>query len=334
MFTQADPMSLRMQIAPYSDGKCHCPVVYNYEIFKPVPGFNNRYFISTLGRLFDTRQCAHCVPIIGKEVKYTLRYAENDFFQETAQRLMMKTFNPVPNMDNLYIVFLDHNHMNLLLSNMKWMNASEKQQYMVDCGIGSVGENHWQTKYTEVQIRQICELLKQGKKSYEIQKLLPDLPKDENFVKVCMRLRTGRGWKHVACEYGLGAINKRFTDDFIHSVCNLLAQNKSNKEIAAKLGVEMNTRLSSLCAHLRGHQESYRKFILQHPDIPYTPTETLEDIEYIAKMHKNGYTPDQISMYSQKKMFVTSINFILKKLAQSKEGDGIVYEIAKKYDIN
>ena len=333
MTNKIDALSLRMQVAPYTDGKCHCPVIYTYEIFKPVPGFNNRYYISTLGRLFDIKQCAHCVPTISTYVRYTLRYGNNDFFQETAQRLMMMTFNPVDNMKNLYVVFLDHNPMNLLLSNMRWMNSKEKQQYMVDDGIGNVGANHSQTKYSEDKIRQICELLQQGKKPYEIQKIIPDLPEDKNFTKVCTRLKTGRGWKHIACEYNLEPTNKKFSDDFVHSVCNLLAQNKTNKEIAAILGVEMNMRLSSLCAHIRGHKESYRKFILQHPDIPYTPTETLDDIEYIAKMHKAGYNPYQISTYSNKKMFVSSINFILKKLSQAKKGDGIVYDIAKKYDL-
>ena len=329
----ADPISLRMQIAPYSDGKNHSPLIFVNEIFKPIPGFNDRYFISTLGRLYDSRNCHQCVPIFTNYIKYTLYYEKKEFYQETAQRLMMTTFNPIPNMENLYIVFLDHNPYNLLLYNMKWMNSKEKQQYMVNDGIGNVGANHYQTKYTEQQTRMICELLKKGYKPYEIQQMIPDLPEDENFGKYCTRLRNGTGWRHIACEYGLEIVNKRFTDDFVHSVCNLLAQNKTNKEIANIMGVEMNTRLSSLCAHIRGHQESYRKFILQHPDIPYTPTETLEDIDYIAKMYKSGCNPYQISSYSKKKMLVSSIKFILKKLSQAKEGDGIVYEIAKNYNL-
>lgn len=342
----ADYLSQQMQMAPYADGTYRQPVVFVYEIFKQVavPSLE-RYYISNMGRLFDTEKMCHCIPLKRDKgsIYYTIRWGYNgvnDFCQKSAQWFMMMTFKPIQNTEGMSIVFLDHNPANLDLDNMEWMNYNQKQQFMVNSGIGSVGENHYQTKYTENQIRRICQLLEKGMKSNQIKLIMTDLPNDPLFDDVCTRLRTGAGWKHVACDYNLTKLNERFGDEFIHKVCDLLEQGKSNKEIAEKLGVEYNVRLQSLCAHLRGHKPTYQRFLDAHPNIPLVTAESrgisLEVTEKIAKLMSEGYKNWEIIQKLKSiepRLNNSSLSKITQRLKFPKDKNVKGYDIAKKYGL-
>ena len=294
-----DDQSIMMQRAPYSDGVNHAPIIFNYEIFKPVPGFNNRYFISSLGRLFDSKYQWHCKPVIGRYVRYYLQYGPNDFTEESAQKLMMITFKPDPEMENKMIVFLDQNPMNLVLDNLVWMTISEKHKYLAELGIMG-GETVGRTKYTNEQIHRVCMLLEKGFSPEQIKRILVDLPEDGDtpFHSICSRIKSGASWKHIAKQYNLNPINRNLGPDLIHNVCRLLSQNKSSKEIALELNssFEEYEQIKRLCNNLRARRAPYTKYTNLYPNIPYVTDTSLtdNDIELIMQLKSQGYSKIQI----------------------------------------
>ena len=289
----ADEQSLMMQRAPYSDGLNHAPVIFTYEQFKPVPGFDNRYFISTLGRLYDRNYNWHCKPTIGRYVRYYLKYNCNDFTQESAQKLMMITFKPVPDMENKIIVFLDQNPLNLVLDNMVWMTISERNNFLVEKGI--MGGEKTKTIYTEDQINRVCMLLEKGFSPSQIKQIMIDLPEDgiTPFNAICSRLKRGTSWNHVAKKYNLSSSNRNLDQDLIHAVCRLLSENKSVEEIAIELNASyvQYKQIKRLCSNLKARRWPYSKYTDQYPNIPYISDSELtdEEVDMAMQLKAQGY---------------------------------------------
>ena len=313
MQQQIDQKTSMMQMAPYSDGLYHQPVIFLSEQFLPVPGFDNRYYISSLGRLYDDKYGWHCKPSIRRNSKtgkptyivYHLQYGANNFYREFAQRLMMITFKPEENMENKVVVFLDHNPLNLVLKNMVWMTYSEKNKFLAEEGIFLSGEKS-KSIYSENQIKRVCMLLEKGFTPDQIKEIMPDLPKDGNtsFNTICSRLRTGRSWKYVKKDYDFTTTRNRIDPELIHAVCKLLEQNKNSKEIATELDIKYKDyeTIRGLCTNLRARAPIYNTYTNQYPNIPYTNKNILtdEEIEMAIQLKSQGYLASEIVRIMQK----------------------------------
>lgn len=334
-----DDQSLMMQKAPYSDGVNHAPIIFNYEVFKPVPEFNNRYYISSLGRLYDSKYLWHCKPTISRYVSYYLQYGINDFTEEKAQRLMMITFKPDPEMKNKMVVFLDQNPMNLVLDNMVWMTVSEKHKYLAELGIMG-GETVGRTIYTNEQIHRVCMLLEKGFSPEQIKKILVDLPEDGDtpFNHICTGIKAGTRWKHIAKNYNLNTNNRNLGSDLIHNVCRLLSQNKSSRDIALELhaSFEEYEQIKRLCNNLKARRPSYTKYTDMYPNIPYIIDSALTDneIEIIIQLKSQGHSKVEILEILKNMPNITHSK--LYKLFKNIEKDPVNArgaDIAKRYGI-
>lgn len=335
-----DEQSLMMQKAPYSDGINHAPIIFTNEIFKPVPGFNNRYFISSLGRLYDSNYKWQCKPTIGKYVRYYLKYGINDSVLESAQKLMMITFKPEPDMENKQIVFLDQNPMNLVLDNMIWMSLSDKGKYL--CEIGVRGGEKSRTIYTEDQIKRVCMLLEKGFNPEEIKKIMIDLPEDGStpFHSICSRLKAGTSWKHVSKKYNLSTIDRHIDKDLIDKVCILLSQGKSTDQIAKELDLSYTEylQIKNLCSHVRARRGGYAKYAEKYPNIPSVrkiDPLTDEEIDMIMQLRAQGYIKSHIIDILQKdypNITRTKVYKLIKHIRENPNARGA--DVAIKYGIN
>ena len=156
-------------------------------------------------------------------------------------------------------------------------------------------------RYSDELAHKICMLLEIDKTPQEIQFILGDqLPKDDpDFNATCTRIRNKHAYKHISQFYNIKPLYVTFEESFIDSVCGLLELGKSNSEIAATLGIPMDTRLSSLCANLRRHNPIYQKYLDRHPNIQLVTRNsseiTLDQIEQIMQLKSQGYNITQIA---------------------------------------
>lgn len=105
------------------------------EIWKDIPDFEG-YQVSNLGRIKSFKYDK----INGKIIKTHERngyvlcslYRQGKSKTKGVHRLMMETFNPVPNMENLTVNHIDHIRNNNVLSNLEWLTWEENTQDMLD----------------------------------------------------------------------------------------------------------------------------------------------------------------------------------------------------------
>lgn len=78
-------------------------------------------------------------------------------------RLVLMTFNPVPDMMNLQVNHIDNNRLNPNLDNLEWVTAQENVRHMMKQNRGRVqrqnGENNLQSILTENEVKEIIQIL-------------------------------------------------------------------------------------------------------------------------------------------------------------------------------
>lgn len=83
-----------------------------------------RMYVSNMGHLRDEHK--QPVPIKIAENGYVMIKTRNGF--HSVHRLVMKTWMPTEDMDNLTVDHLDHNKRNNTLENLEWVTKSENQR--------------------------------------------------------------------------------------------------------------------------------------------------------------------------------------------------------------
>lgn len=108
-------------------------------------------------------------------------------------RLLMVTYNPCENMDNLIVNHIDGNKFNNSFSNLEWVTSSENVSLAHKTGLNNtVSENHGRAILTEDEAMQIIELLKQGYNSTQIMNKIPKATK-----KMIFHIKYNETWKHL-----------------------------------------------------------------------------------------------------------------------------------------
>lgn len=70
-----------------------------------------------------------------------LSYYPNKQKQVLVHRLVLSTFNPVPNMDNLFVNHKDGNKLNNNISNLEWCTRSENTKHSYMNGLQKIATN-------------------------------------------------------------------------------------------------------------------------------------------------------------------------------------------------
>ena len=108
-------------------------------------------------------------------------------------RLLMVTFKPCDDMDNLVVNHIDGNKLNNDLNNLEWVTNSRNVQLAHEDNLNNtVGENHGKAKLSEEQAKLIIKMTNQGYGTREIRKYIPFVTK--NMVS---SIKHNRTWKHL-----------------------------------------------------------------------------------------------------------------------------------------
>lgn len=108
-------------------------------------------------------------------------------------RLLMITYFPIDNMEEMTVNHIDGNKFNNSFDNLEWVTASENTRLAHETKYNNtVGEKHGKAKLTEEQAKRIIELIKEGRGTREIKKEIPFVTR--NMVS---QIKHNRTWKHL-----------------------------------------------------------------------------------------------------------------------------------------
>ena len=86
-----------------------------------IPTIREYYLVSNYGRIFNRFTCQFLVPQIGTDGYYAINLStDNGGKMFRVNRLVMLTFYPIPNADEMVVNHLDCNPVNNHISNLEW----------------------------------------------------------------------------------------------------------------------------------------------------------------------------------------------------------------------
>ena len=114
-------------------------------------------------------------------------------------RLVLETFVPIADC-HLYLVnHLNGNKMDASLGNLEWVTQQENIDHAVETvlRVTRAGENHQNAKFTNDQIRRVCELLQEGKGEREIARTV-DFAINTLTIR---QIRQRKTWRQISQSY-------------------------------------------------------------------------------------------------------------------------------------
>lgn len=160
---------------------------------KKVKFGNREYIIYDDGNIFDIKNNKFKTQNVTYKgyMKVSL-WIDNKYKNKFVHRLVMETFCPIDNMNNLQVNHKDGNKKNNHLSNLEWCTQSENQKHAFKNGlISRVGEKNSQCKQNEEQVLRIIEDLKS---SIPIQKISEKYNISKSTISA---IRNKKLWKHL-----------------------------------------------------------------------------------------------------------------------------------------
>jgi hypothetical protein len=138
----------------------------------------------------------------------------------------------IPNPQNLLVVnHKDGNKLNNCVDNLEWVTHKGNYEHAHAAGLidHCLGENHYLSKYTEAEVREVCELLQSGMRNIDIERTTGV---HRSFVSM---VRAKKAWRHISKEYNIQVNRaKRFSESTIRWICQHIEDGKTNSEIIAE----------------------------------------------------------------------------------------------------
>lgn len=197
------------------------------EIFKRiepeiVPGIFDYYLISNYGRVYNSYMNIFLKPGISGSGYYFV-YLSTVYGQKMMQlhRLVMLTFEPIENADQLQVNHKDGNKLNNKYYNLEWVTRSQNILHAYANGLNHLGEDNIRATITEETAIRICELLQVG--NYTNQQIADICGTTESVVSCIKQHRT---WKYISINYIFyQRPGKLFTEDMINNICKYFENN-------------------------------------------------------------------------------------------------------------
>ena len=189
------------QVQLYQGDKNLCPVVFTDEHFEPHPKYP-RYLVSTYGRVYDTKLQFMKTPRRrkGSYITHHINTAPKHFSKIVAHRLVMETFNPIPNSDEMVVNHKDLNKWNNKIDNLEWVTIRENVIHAVENGAFPIGENSPKAKHTNSEAEQVCQLLEKGLSYNEICDKM-GYKKDIKSKNFLYEIKNHEAWNHISKNY-------------------------------------------------------------------------------------------------------------------------------------
>ena len=180
------------------------------ETWKDIPEFRGSYQVSDIGRVRSldrvvTYKDGSMRKLKGRLLKTYLNtsgyekvtlYNDNIDTTKTVHRLVLETFKPHVNMNDLEVNHIDGNKLNNHLTNLEWVTARDNILHAYDTGlIDNRGERSPNAKLTNADVLEILQRLDTGE-------LHRDIALDFSVNKSCIsKINIGTTWRSVREEH-------------------------------------------------------------------------------------------------------------------------------------
>lgn len=217
-----------------------------YEIFLPittkvVDGILDGYFISNYARVYSriSKKYKKCTIVDPETAYYKFSVACTTEPRERTvllHRVLLMTFCPVENMENLVVNHKDGIKTHTFLPNLEWTTTKGNAIHARDHGLLQPrhGEEHPDAIISEATCKRICDLLETRQYRHsKIAKML-DVP-----VTVVQEIYLGHSWKHVSSGYTfVGTRSERPSEVFTYTelckVCEYFQDNPKPENISIR----------------------------------------------------------------------------------------------------
>ena len=161
-------------------------------MWKDIPGFEGRYKINTDGRVFSYLS-NRCIKATLNKGYYVIGLVPS--FKTKKQyklhRLLMMTFNPIPNMDSFVVDHIDCNGENNNLSNLRWCTSEQNSRYAALSGLMN-------SKLSKDIVIEILNRLSSKSDELSMRQFNLKLSKEFNIPYRTVESITNRSrWKHI-----------------------------------------------------------------------------------------------------------------------------------------
>lgn len=183
------------------------------------------YRVSEDGRVFNNQNKEMKLDSSARYLRVQLICQDGTVKKESVHRLVAKAF--IPNPENKPDVnHIDGNKLNNHVSNLEWVTKSENMVHARNNKLIPVGEENYNSKYSDEQINEACRLMQEGYRNCDICSVL-DLPKN-----IVSQLRNGVIWNHIRSKYDIKTVKqKRASVDTVTWICRKLQDGLSVNEI-------------------------------------------------------------------------------------------------------
>lgn len=145
-------------------------------------------------------------------------------------RLIMMTFRPVPNMENLVVNHINGIKTDNRLDNLEWCTYQENSLHAYRIGLMKSGEEGYTAKATNAQIIKVCELLAENK--YTAKEIADITGVSYNTVT---SVKEGYTWKNYSKNYTFYKRKaKRFSNEEIEMFTNFMINNPKPDNMTRK----------------------------------------------------------------------------------------------------
>lgn len=167
---------------------------------------NSRYYIGNYGTIYSTYSNKKLNPQYDKH-RYNITKLTHDKerFNFKIHRLIMQTFNPTDNSEELQVNHIDgcksnnvydpdHNRVNL-----EWVTPQQNTDHAIITGLKNddKGENNPSAKYNNEEIHKICEYMELGLTAKQIANNM-NIDYTPAFSVLLSRIRSKRHWKSIS----------------------------------------------------------------------------------------------------------------------------------------
>lgn len=223
------------------------PLIPPMEFWRPVtdksvPGVRPYYWISDLGRMFNTNINRFMPQFDDGRRGYLLVTLATDRgnITKSVHRIMMIEhvgFDPDPNKNEVdHISGVKYNNS---IYNTRWVSGSENIIAAYDNGLMPSGEDSPSSVLSNDDVRYVCQMMQDGIDRHKIYDFLAS--RGIAYPNTLFHsIYTRRSWKRISKDYAFQDYRERdsvFTTDEIHIVCQCLEKNMNHRDIIAALGM-------------------------------------------------------------------------------------------------
>lgn len=182
------------------------------------------YYINIFGDIFSKISNKFIRPTYNGEY-YVVNLKLNDGRSNVfyLHRLIMITFNYIPNYNSLQVNHIDANKINCSITNMEWTTLQGNNLHAKLNGLLCEGEDCPWSVLTEKDVIEICEMLQNN--SYST---ISEIARKYNCsITTIGDIARGITWKSVSSKFNIDYnIRDRFTEEQVHTICSIFATNK------------------------------------------------------------------------------------------------------------